>query len=34
VVVRVGDAQAGERTIGVVAAQAIRSVFEDKARAD
>jgi small-conductance mechanosensitive channel len=34
VVVRVGDAQDGERTIGVVAAQAIRSVFEDKARAD
>jgi moderate conductance mechanosensitive channel len=34
VVVRVDDAQAGERTVGFAAAQAIRGVLEDKASAD
>ena len=34
VVVRVGDARDGERAVGLVAAQAIRVVLEDKASAD
>ena len=34
VVVRVDDAQAGERAVGFAAAQAIRGVLEDKASAD
>ena len=34
VVVRVDDAQAGERAVGFAAAQAIRDTLQDKANAD